>query len=116
MVNKGGMLMKMITAIVNGKDANKVSDALTNEGYLFTKMATSGGFLKYKNVTLMIGTDDNKVKDVIEVIRKNCARRKEKVSVIGNMNMPSLTTMTTCRLPTMETEVIQSSHWVEGRL
>jgi len=83
--------MKLITAIVNGKDSNKVCDALTNDGFFFTRIATSGGFLKAKNITLMIGIEDEKVSSVIDIIRKNCAQRKETMSVISNMNtrMPS---------------------------
>ena len=53
--------MKMITAIVNKKDAGDVCDALAQARYTFTKMATTGGFLKAGNVTLLIGTDDEKV-------------------------------------------------------
>ena len=49
--------MKMITAIVNKKDAGSVCDALMQEGFFFTKMATTGGFLKAGNTTLLIGTD-----------------------------------------------------------
>ena len=37
--------MKMITAIVNKKDAGEVCDALKDEKFTFTKMATTGGFL-----------------------------------------------------------------------
>mgnify|MGYP000103611176 FL=1 len=63
--------MKMITAIVNKKDAGSVCDALMQEGFFFTKMATTGGFLKAGNTTLLIGTEDDKVKAAIEIIRKN---------------------------------------------
>ena len=65
--------MKMITAIVNKKDAGSVCDALTKAGYFFTKMATTGGFLKAGNTTLLIGTDNDKVTAAVEIIRKNCA-------------------------------------------
>ena len=71
--------MKMITAIVNKKDAGSVCDALMQEGFFFTKMATTGGFLKAGNTTLLIGTEDDKVKAAIEIIRKNCAQRMQVV-------------------------------------
>ena len=71
--------MKLITAIINRKDANKVCDALTKNRFPFTKMATMGGFLKAGNVTLLIGTEDPKVEQVIAIIRKNSARRTESV-------------------------------------
>ena len=71
--------MKMITAIVNKKDAGSVCDALTKAGYFFTKMATTGGFLKAGNTTLLIGTDNDKVTAAVEIIRKNCAQRMQMV-------------------------------------
>lgn len=71
--------MKLVTAIVNRKDANKVCDALMANRFTFTKMATMGGFLKAGNVTLFIGTEDAKVETVIAIIRKNSARRIESI-------------------------------------
>ena len=53
--------MKMITAIVNGKDATDVGHALTQNGFMFTKTISTGGFLKANNATLLIGTQDDKL-------------------------------------------------------
>ena len=53
--------MKMITAIINKKDAGKVCSALIDGGFYFTKTATSGGFLTIGNTTLIIGVEDDKV-------------------------------------------------------
>ena len=38
--------MKMVTAIVNKKDTGTVCRKLTEEGFEFTKLATTGGFLR----------------------------------------------------------------------
>lgn len=67
--------MKMITAIINKKDAAFVSDALTDGGFSFTKIATSGGFLQDGNTTLLIGTGDDTVEAALSIIRRNCAKR-----------------------------------------
>ena len=79
--------MKMVTAIVNKKDAGTVCDALSKSKFVFTKMATTGGFLKSGNVTLLIGTDDEKVDEVIAIIRKHCAQRMESVASVINSNL-----------------------------
>lgn len=81
--------MKMITAIVNKKDAGEVCDALAEEKFTFTKMATTGGFLKAGNVTLLIGTDDEKVDEAIEIIRKHCAKRMEPMPAVVNAGVPA---------------------------
>ena len=72
--------MKMITAIVNKKDSGKVCSALIDEGFYFTKTASSGGFLTIGNTTLIIGVEDDQVDAVIEVVRKHSSRRTETVT------------------------------------
>lgn len=72
--------MKMVTAIVNKKDTLRVCHALTENGVEFTRLATTGGFLRAGNTTLLIGIDDERLEMTLGLIRKNCARRMEKVS------------------------------------
>ena len=81
--------MKMITAIVNKKDAGEVCDALAEEKFAFTKMASTGGFLKSGNVTLLIGTDDEKVDRALEIIKKHCAQRMEPMPSMGSAGVPA---------------------------
>ncbi len=69
--------MKLVLAIVNDEDSGKALAALNEAGFSVTKLATTGGFLKSGNVTFIIGTEDEKVDEVIEVIRKKCAARKQ---------------------------------------
>lgn len=76
---RGECVMKLITAVVNRKDAGEVCRALTEAGFYFTKMATSGGFLTAGNTTLMLGTEEEKVGQVLEIIRSHCSRRVEPV-------------------------------------
>lgn len=74
----------MITAIVNKRDAGEVCDSLAEAKFTFTKMATTGGFLKAGNVTLLIGMEDEKVEEALEIIRKHCAQRMERIpAVVG---------------------------------
>ena len=72
--------MKMITAIINKRDANEVCESLSKAGFFFTKMATVGGFLTSGNTTLLIGTEGEMVKQALEIIRNHCSRRIEQVS------------------------------------
>ena len=77
--------MKLILAIVSNDDAAAVNRSLTKERFQVTKLSTTGGFLKAGNTTLMIGTDDDKVDHVIELIASQSSRRTQLV--------PSATTM-----------------------
>jgi uncharacterized protein YaaQ len=74
--------MKMITAIINSKDINRVCQALTDAHFEFTKLSTTGGFLKIGNTTLLMGIEDEKLDDAIAIIRKNSAKRVEKIPAI----------------------------------
>lgn len=71
--------MKLITAIVNKEDSNSVCNALTKKNFSVTKLATTGGFLMAGNITLLIGTEDDKVDDCIAVISSRCKQRTEVV-------------------------------------
>ena len=71
--------MKLILAIVSNDDSSMVSSALTKNGFYATKLATTGGFLMAGNMTLLIGTDDEKVDKCIELIASCSKQRKEVV-------------------------------------
>ena len=76
-----GPIMKMITAIVNYKDTNRVCQALSAKGFEHTRLATTGGFLRASNTTLLIGAADDKVKPVLDLIRRHCAQRVTSIPV-----------------------------------
>lgn len=74
--------MKLIYAIVRSDNEDEVSLALNKAGFMFTKLSSTGGFLRKGNAILMIGTADDKVDDVIGVIKSECgSRQKIKVDV-----------------------------------
>ena len=70
--------MKLILAIMSNDDSPAVSSALTKENYQVTRLATTGGFLRAGNTTLIVGTDD-KIERAIEVIGEYSRRRTEVV-------------------------------------
>ena len=71
--------MKLILSIINHDDANTVTQALTKRGFSSTKLSTTGGFLRAGNVTLLIGVDEEKVQDVIDIIRAHSNSRRQTV-------------------------------------
>jgi len=86
--------MKLIMAIVNSDDAQSVIKSLTQEGFLITKLATTGGFLMAGNVTIMTGVEDDLVDTVINIIRETSKSRSQTIPAItessigGFMNAP----------------------------
>ncbi len=69
--------MKLVIAIIGNDDANAVMSALTENGYSATRLSTSGGFLRAGNVTLLIGVDDKKVDQVVNLVGEHSKQRKQ---------------------------------------
>lgn len=88
--------MKLIYAIVRNDNEDDVMDALMHANFQVTKLATTGGFFKKGNSTLMIATDDERVDAAIEAIKKECGKR-QKITVnmpyVSGTSMVSYTTM-----------------------
>ena len=78
--------MKLVIAIVQDKDSNRLSNALVREGIRATKLASTGGFLRAGNTTFMIGIEDDRVHEVLQVIRSNCKVRDQLVTPVSPMN------------------------------
>lgn len=69
--------MKLVLAIVSNDDASNVSTALTKENFSVTRLATTGGFLRAGNTTLIVGCEDDLVDKAIELIGQESKRRTE---------------------------------------
>ena len=69
--------MKLIIAIVQDEDASRLVSKLMNEGYGVTKLATTGGFLRAGNTTLLVGVDDDRFQTAMDIIEKVCKSRKQ---------------------------------------
>ena len=74
--------MKLILAIVNSEDAQRVMRNLTQENFSVTKLATTGGFLMSGNVTIITGVEDERVDEAINIIRKMSESRSRAVPSI----------------------------------
>lgn len=77
--------MKLIIAIVQDEDSNRLVSALMEEGFGVTKLATTGGFLRAGNTTLMIGVEDEKVPSAMGVIEKICKSRRQMTAATSSM-------------------------------
>ena len=50
---------------------------LNRAGFSVTKMASTGGFLRAGNTTLLVGTEAEKVQEAIDLIAKYSMKRKQ---------------------------------------
>ncbi|OWA33168.1 hypothetical protein B9G55_22905 [Saccharibacillus sp. O16] len=78
--------MKLIIAIVQDKDSNRLSGELVKSNFRATKLASTGGFLRAGNTTFLIGVDDSQVEAVMNVIRNSCKVREQLVTPVTPMS------------------------------
>ncbi|HHT55481.1 MAG TPA: transcriptional regulator [Acholeplasma sp.] len=71
--------MKLVIAIVNKDDEKKVQKALVENRFFATKLATAGTFLRAGNATFLVGVNDEKVQDIIDIIEKHSKKRTKLV-------------------------------------
>jgi len=68
---EGSAVKKLIIAVVQNEDADGVVDALLEAEFRATRLASTGGFLRRGNTTLMIGADEDQVETVLDMIRRH---------------------------------------------
>ncbi len=72
--------MKLVISVVQDKDAGGLLTALMQKGYRATKMASTGGFLREGNSTIFLGIEEEKVEEVIAIIKERCHMREQYIN------------------------------------
>jgi uncharacterized protein YaaQ len=62
-------MMKMIIAIVNDDDSERVSKVITGSGFRVTTIASTGGFLRKGKTTMLSGVEDDQLEKALDVLR-----------------------------------------------
>ncbi|MBM3493096.1 MAG: hypothetical protein FJX72_02055 [Armatimonadetes bacterium] len=74
--------MKLVLTVVHDRDKNKITETLLRNGFKFTKIGSTGGFLREGNVTLLIGVEEAELDRVLSVIGESCKTREQFVNVL----------------------------------
>jgi len=69
--------MKLILAVVQDEDTDALTEALVKAGYRFTKISTTGSFLRTGNTSLMIGVEEAAMQGVMTILQRTCRRRTQ---------------------------------------
>ncbi len=62
--------MKLIITIIPDSNRDSVSLALTERKFRVTQIASSGGFLRRGNSTLLVGVDDEQLDEAVDIIKQ----------------------------------------------
>lgn len=92
--------MKLIIAILSDKLHGEIIQVLTKSGIQFTKLSSTGGFLKKGNTTLLLGVEDgelsltiDKIKTVVEASKNKSTNKDLADANIFVLPMESFTKM-----------------------
>lgn len=69
--------MKLVLAIIHDEDAQKLITELNRNNFQVTKLASTGGFLRVGNTTVLIGCEAEKLDQVLQIIKDKCQTVKQ---------------------------------------
>ena len=75
--------MKMVFAIISKADEDITVTALNEAGFFATRLSTIGGFLKKTNTSVIVGTEDEKVPQVLDILKKYAGKRIDEMPYIA---------------------------------
>ena len=73
--------MKLVIAVVQDLDADDAVEAITAAGYRVTRVASTGGFFRQGNTTLLCGIPDEQVAALTALLRRTCKRRSRMMPI-----------------------------------
>lgn len=73
-------IRRLMTVVIQIQDHDNAVNALTSAGLRVTHLASTGGFLGRRNVTLLIGLGEDQEELAVQILNKSCRRRVEYVA------------------------------------
>lgn len=74
--------MKLIVAVVHDRDVSRVTEALLRAEVRFTKIGSTGGFLREGNSTILVGVEERRVATVLQALNGSGHAREEYLAVM----------------------------------
>lgn len=69
--------LKLVVIIAADADADRLIGRMVEQGYPATKIASTGGFLRRGNVTILSGVEAAEVDIILGMVRQECHARME---------------------------------------
>ena len=70
---------KLILAVLQGDDYADTVDELNRGGFFATVLSSTGGFLKKKSMTLMIGVEEARLQGALDILKQCAGQRRQTV-------------------------------------
>src|SRR3954465_10682151 len=75
--------MKMVLAVVANHVAEGLTDALLAAGFRATRLASTGGFRREGNTTIMMGVEDEDVEPVLAILRSGVLASPSRKAIVA---------------------------------
>jgi uncharacterized protein YaaQ len=82
--------MKLLIIVIQDADARRLRDAFSSNRIPFTKLASTGGFLRQGACTFLSGIADNQVEQVKRIIEQNSRKRTAPVPTSASVAMAGM--------------------------
>lgn len=76
---------KLLLAVIQSDDCPDTVDDLNRAGFFATILSSTGGFLKKRSTTLMIGVEEPRVQAALDILRQCAGRRRQ--TTYSNLTM-----------------------------
>ena len=80
--------MKMVLAVVANHVAEGLTDALLAAGFRTTRLASTGGFRREGNTTIMVGVEDDDVEPVLAILKSGALTIAPKKTAAALAQLP----------------------------
>ena len=81
---------KLVMAVLQGDDYPDVVMDLNEHGFYVTLLNSSGGFLKKRSVTMLIGLEEGRLEEALQIVKLHAGGRMEPSLQSGGAGMSSL--------------------------
>ncbi len=68
---------KLLLAVIQSDDYLDTVDDLNRAGFFATILSSTGGFLKKRSMTLMIGVEEAQMQTALDILKRCAGRRKQ---------------------------------------
>ena len=72
--------MKLVVIVTNKANEKDLEETLVKKNLPLTRLDSRGGFLKQKNTTFILGVDEDKIDEIMKIVKKVCKTEEEFVA------------------------------------
>ncbi|MFZ5944521.1 MAG: cyclic-di-AMP receptor [Bacillota bacterium] len=80
--------MKLVITVLQDSDAPALLEKLVEHGFRATKLASTGGFLKKGNTTIFAGVENERVDEIINLVKEKCCMSQQVLTPVTTTGGP----------------------------